>query len=39
LQSFLLSNNFFNNTFHLPVMEIQAAIDQIFEEVSIFEYA
>ncbi|MFA7717381.1 MAG: hypothetical protein WC875_01595 [Candidatus Absconditabacterales bacterium] len=39
LQAFLLSNNFFNNTFQLPVMEIQAAIDQIYEEVSIFEYA
>lgn len=39
LQSFLLSNNFFNNTFQLPVMEIQATIDQIFEEVSVVEYA
>jgi tRNA A58 N-methylase Trm61 len=39
LQTFLLSNNFFNNTFQLPVMEIQAAIDQIFEEVSMVEYA
>jgi hypothetical protein len=33
LQSFLLVNNFYNNTFQLPVMEIQATIDQIFEEV------
>lgn len=39
LQTFLLSNNFFTNTFHMPVMEIQAAIDQIFEEVSIVEHA
>ena len=39
LQSFLLSNNFFNNTFHMPVMEIQSAIDQIFEQVSMVEYA
>ena len=39
LQSFLLSNNFFNNTFQMPVMEIQAAIDQIFEQVSMVEYA
>lgn len=38
LQTFLLSNNFFNTTFQLPVMEIQAAIDQIFEEVSIVEH-
>lgn len=38
LQTFLLTNNFFNTTFQLPVMEIQAAIDQIFEEVSIVEY-
>lgn len=38
LQTFLLSNNFFTNTFHMPVMEIQAAIDQIFEEVSIVEH-
>lgn len=37
LQTFLLSNNFFTTTFQLPVMEIQAAIDQIFEEVSIVE--
>jgi len=39
LQTFLLSNNFFNNTFQMPVMEIQSAIDQIFEEVSMVEYA
>ncbi|MFA7298053.1 MAG: hypothetical protein WC010_00180 [Candidatus Absconditabacterales bacterium] len=39
LQTFLLSNNFFNTTFQMPVMEIQAAIDQIFEEVSMVEYA
>lgn len=39
LQTFLLSNNFFNNTFQLPVMEIQAAIDQIFEHVSLVEHA
>jgi len=37
LQTFLLANNFNNNTFQLPVMEIQAAIDQIFEEVSLVE--
>lgn len=35
LQTFLLSNNFFNKTFQLPVMEIQATIDQIFEEVTL----
>lgn len=39
LQSFLLSNGFFNNTFQMPVMEIQSAIDQIFEQVSMVEYA
>lgn len=39
LQTFLLANNFFNNTFQMPVMEIQASIDQIFEEVSMVEYA
>ncbi len=38
LQTFLFSNGFFNNTFQMPVMEIQAAIDQIFEEVSLVEY-
>ena len=37
LQSFLLANNFFNNTFHMPVMEIQSAIDQMYEEVSLVE--
>ncbi len=37
LQTFLLANNFNNNTFQLPVMEIQATIDQIFEEVSLVE--
>jgi len=37
LQGFLLSNGFFNNTFQMPVMEIQGAIDQIFEEVSLVE--
>lgn len=35
LQSFLLANGFFHTTFHMPVMEIQGAIDQIFEEVSL----
>ena len=39
LQTFLLANNFNNNTFQMPVMEIQAAIDQIFEQVSMVEYA
>ena len=39
LQWFLLSNGFFNNTFQMPIMEIQAAIDQIFEQVSTVEYA
>ena len=39
LQTFLLSNNFFNTTFQMPVMEIQAVIDQIFEQVSMVEYA
>ena len=39
LQTFLLANNFNNNTFQMPVMEIQAAIDQIYEEVSMVEYA
>ena len=37
LQTFLLANNFNNNTFQMPVMEIQATIDQIFEEVSLVE--
>jgi len=37
LQTFLLANNFNNNTFQMPVMEIQSAIDQIFEEVSLVE--
>jgi len=37
LQTFLLANNFNNNTFHMPVMEIQSAIDQIYEEVSLVE--
>ncbi|MCX6825252.1 MAG: hypothetical protein NTY80_03415 [candidate division SR1 bacterium] len=39
LNGFLLSNNFFNTTFQLPIMEIQAAIDQIFEEVVSLEHA
>ncbi len=39
LNGFLLSNNFFNTTFQLPIMEIQAAIDQIFEEVASLEHA
>jgi len=37
LQRFLLSNGFFNNTFQMPVMEIQGAIDQIFEQVTLVE--
>lgn len=37
LQTFLLANNFNNNTFQMPVMEIQATIDQIFEEVMLVE--
>ena len=37
LHTFLLSNSFYNNTFEMPVMEIQWAIDQIFEEVSLVE--
>jgi len=37
LQGFLLSNGFFNSTFQMPVMEIQGAIDQIFEEVNLVE--
>lgn len=37
LQTFLLSNNFFNNTFQMPVLEIQTTIDQIFEEVTLVE--
>lgn len=37
LQTFLLSNGFFNTTFQMPVMEIQGAIDQIFEQVSLVE--
>lgn len=37
LQSFLLSNNFFNTTFQMPVMEIQAAIDNIFTQVTLVE--
>lgn len=39
LHTFLLLNSFYNNTFEMPVMEIQWAIDQIFEEVSLVEYA
>jgi len=39
LQTFLLANNFNNNNFQMPVMEIQSAIDQIFEQVSMVEYA
>jgi len=39
LQEFLLSNNFNKNTFEMPIMEIQSAIDQIFEEVALVEYA
>lgn len=39
LQTFLLSNNFFNTTFQMPVMEIQSTIDHIFEEVSLVKYA
>lgn len=38
LQGFLLSNGFFYTTFQLPVMEIQWAIDQIFEHVSLVEH-
>jgi hypothetical protein len=37
LQTFLLANNFNNNNFQMPVMEIQATIDQIFEEVTLVE--
>ncbi len=37
LQTFLLANNFNTNTFQMPVMEIQATIDQIFEEVVLVE--
>ena len=37
LHTFLLSNGFFNNTFQMPIMEIQGAIDQIFEQVSLVE--
>ena len=37
LHSFLLSNGFFTTTFQMPIMEIQGAIDQIFEEVSLVE--
>ncbi len=37
LQTFLLANNFNNTTFQMPVMEIQATIDQIFEEVMLVE--
>lgn len=37
LQTFLLENNFNYNTFQMPVMEIQATIDQIFEEVTLVE--
>jgi len=37
LQTFLLANNFNNNTFQMPVMEIQATIDQIYEQVSLVE--
>ena len=37
LQSFLLSNGFFQNTFQMPVMEIQGAIDQILNHVTLVE--
>ena len=37
LQTFLLANNFNHNTFQMPVMEIQATIDQIFEEIMLVE--
>ncbi len=37
LQSFLLSNGFFNTTFQMPVMEIQWAIDQILNHVTLVE--
>ncbi len=39
LQGFLLENNFFYNTFQLPIMEIQATIDQILETVEVVQYA
>ncbi|EKD25689.1 MAG: hypothetical protein ACD_80C00001G0001 [uncultured bacterium (gcode 4)] len=38
LQGFLLSNNFFNTTFQMPVMEIQSAIDQILQEVALVQH-
>ncbi len=38
LQGFLLSNTFFNTTFQMPVMEIQSAIDQILQEVSLVQH-
>lgn len=39
LNEFLLKNNFFYNNFQLPVMELQAAIEQIAEEVEVMQYA
>ncbi len=39
LQTFVLSNGFFTATFQMPVMEIQSAIDQILEHVSLVEHA
>ena len=39
LTSFLLSNNFYAQTFALPVAELSAAIDHIYNEMHISAYA
>ena len=39
LTSFLLSNNFYAQTFALPVAELSAAIDHIYNEIHISAYA
>ncbi|MEI7558945.1 MAG: hypothetical protein WCJ45_09600 [bacterium] len=39
LHTFILSNGFFTHTFQLPIMEIQAAIDQILEHVTLVEHS
>lgn len=39
LHTFILSNGFFSHTFQMPVLEIQSAIDQILEQVTLVEHA
>lgn len=38
LSALLHSNGFFHNNFEFLMMEIQASIDQILEEVEVFQY-